>query len=105
MRLGMELSGAWYILEGEPGEHLVLEALGKRLSGIWTSEALAQAFLLRYPELGMRVSVLQSRALKEAFLRALGMLGVEGVLLDYQPGAHRAQMAQLEALLEEVRHA
>ncbi|MDM7325163.1 MAG: DUF3234 domain-containing protein, partial [Thermus sp.] len=43
----MALSGTWYILEGEPGEHLVLEALGKRLSGVWTSEALAKGFLAR----------------------------------------------------------
>ncbi|WP_243029351.1 DUF3234 domain-containing protein [Thermus altitudinis] len=102
---GMELSGTWYVLEGEPGEHLVLEALGKRLSGIWTSEALAQAFLERHPHLGMRVSPLASRALKEAFLRALGMLGVEGVLVDYEPGAHRARMAGLATLWQEVEHA
>ncbi|WP_243027227.1 DUF3234 domain-containing protein [Thermus albus] len=101
----MELSGTWYILEGEPGEHLVLEALGKRLSGIWTSEALAQSFLDRHPQLGMRVAPLASRALKEAFLRALAMLGVEGVLVDYEPGVHQARMARLEALWEEVKHA
>ncbi|MFX8008381.1 DUF3234 domain-containing protein, partial [Acinetobacter baumannii] len=57
----MDLSGPWYILEGEPGEHLVLEVLGQRLSGIWTSEALAQGFLARHPELGMRVSPLETR--------------------------------------------
>lgn len=101
----MDLSGPWYILEGEPGEHLVLEVLGQRLSGIWTSEALAQGFLARHPELGMRVSPLETRALKEAFLRALGMLKVDGVLVDYEPGAHRARMARVEVLLEEVRHA
>ncbi|TBH21695.1 DUF3234 domain-containing protein [Thermus thermamylovorans] len=100
-----ELSGTWYVLEGEPGEHLVMEALGQRLSGIWTSEALAQGFLARHPRLGMRVSPLESPALKEAFLRALGMLRVEGVLVDYEPGAHRARMARVEELLREVRRA
>ncbi|WP_038047101.1 DUF3234 domain-containing protein [Thermus caliditerrae] len=100
-----ELSGTWYVLEGEPGEHLVMEALGQRLSGIWTSQALAEAFLARHPDLGMRVSSLESPALKEAFLRALAMLKVEAVLVDYQPGVHQARMARVEALLEVMRHA
>jgi|UPI00035C9BE0 hypothetical protein len=100
-----DLSGDWYILEGEPGEHLVMEALGRRLSGLWTQEALAQAFLARHPDLGMRVARLESRALKEAFLRALSLLGVEAVLVDYQPGVHQAPMAKVEDLLEEVRRA
>ena len=99
------LSGIWYVLEGEPGEHLVMEALGRRLSGVWTDRALAERFLVFHPELGMRVSPLESRALKEAFLRALGMLKVEAVLVDYQPGAHRARLVRLEDLLEEVRRA
>ncbi|WP_337844556.1 DUF3234 domain-containing protein [Thermus sp.] len=100
-----DLSRVWYVLEGEPGEHLVVEALGRRLSGVWTEEALAQGFLDRHPHLGMRVSPLESRALKEAFLRALGLLGVEAVLVDYQPGAHRARVVEVEALLQEVRNA
>ncbi|GAB5602109.1 DUF3234 domain-containing protein [Thermus sp. FJN-A] len=100
-----DLSGDWYVLEGEPGEHLVLEALGERLSGIWTERALAEAFLARHPELGMRVSPLGSRALKEAFLRALGMLQVEAVLVDYRPGMHRARMMRVEDLLQEVQRA
>ncbi len=100
-----ELSGTWYVLEGEPGEHLVVEALGRRLSGIWTDSALAEAFLAHHGELGMRVSPLESRALKEAFLRALRMLQVEAVLLDYRPGVHRARVVRVEDLLEEVRHA
>jgi hypothetical protein len=97
-----ELSGTWYVLEGEPGEHLVVEALGRRLSGVWTTRAGAERFLAFYPELGMRVSPLESRALKEAFLRALK---VEAVLVDYQPGAHQARLAQVEDLLREVRRA
>lgn len=100
-----DLSRVWYVLEGGPGEHLVVEALGRRLSGVWTEEALAQAFLDRHPHLGMRVSPLESRALKEAFLRALGLLGVEAVLVGYQPGAHRARVVEVEALLQEVRNA
>lgn len=101
----LDLSRVWYVLEGGPGEHLVVEALGRRLSGVWTEEALAQAFLDRHPHLGMRVSPLESRALKEAFLRALGLLGVEAVLVDYRPGAHRARVVEVEALLQEVRDA
>lgn len=100
-----ELSGVWYVLEGEPGEHLVMEALGRRLSGVWTERALAEGFLAFHPELSMRVSPLETRPLKEAFLRALGMLKVEAVLVDYQPGAHRARLVRLEDLLEEVRRA
>ncbi|WP_117236718.1 DUF3234 domain-containing protein [Thermus sediminis] len=100
-----DLSGVWYVLEGEPGEHLVVEALGRRLSGVWTDRALAEGFLAFHPELSMRVSPLETRALKEAFLRALGMLQVEAVLVDYQPGAHRARLVGLEDLLEEVRRA
>jgi len=100
-----ELSGVWYVLEGEPGEHLVVEALGQRLSGIWTRRELAEAFLAHHPHLGMRVSPLESRALKEAFLRALGMLKVEAVMVDYRPGVHRAQVAKVAELLEEVRRA
>ena len=56
-------------------------------------------------DLGMRVSALESRALKEAFLRALGMLQVEAVMVDYRPGTHRAQVARVKDLLEEVRRA
>jgi hypothetical protein len=48
---------------------------------------------------------LESRALKEAFLRALGMLKVEAVLVDYQPGVHQARLLQVQDLLEEVRRA
>jgi hypothetical protein len=100
-----ELSGVWYVLEGEPGEHLVVEALGQRLSGIWTRRELAEAFLAHHPHLGMRVSPLESPALKEAFLRALGMLQVEAVMVDYRPGGHRAQVAKVVELLKEVRRA
>ncbi|AEV15960.1 hypothetical protein TCCBUS3UF1_9150 [Thermus sp. CCB_US3_UF1] len=100
-----DLSGTWYVLEGEPGEHLVLEALGQRLSGLWTSEELAQSFLARHPELGMRVSPLEGWTLKEAFLRALALLKVEAVLVDYRPGVHRARLVRLEDLLWEVRRA
>jgi hypothetical protein len=100
-----DLSGVWYVLEGEPGEHLVMEALGKRLSGVWSKRELAERFLALHPELGMRVSALESRALKEAFLRALGMLKVEAVLVDYQPGVHQARLLQVQDLLEEVRRA
>ncbi len=100
-----DLSGVWYVLEGEPGEHLVVEALGRRLSGVWTQEALAQGFLAHHPHLGMRVSPLESRALKEAFLRALGLLGVEAVLVDYRPGSHRARVVELGDLLKEVQNA
>ena len=100
-----DLSGTWYVLEGDPGEHLVVEALGERLSGIWTSRELAEAFLAHHPHLGMRVSALESRALKEAFLRALGMLQVEAVMVDYRPGTHRAQVARVKDLLEEARRA
>jgi len=100
-----ELSGTWYVLEGEPGEHLVVEALGQRLSGIWTSRELAEGFLAHHPHLGMRVGPLEGWALKEAFLRALRMLRVEAVMVDYRPGVHRAQVAKVEDLLKEVRRA
>lgn len=50
----------------------MVEALGERLSGIWTSRELAEAFLAHHPHLGMRVSALESRALKEAYLGPLG---------------------------------
>ncbi|MGC8875575.1 DUF3234 domain-containing protein [Thermus sp.] len=100
-----DLSGTWYVLEGEPGEHLVVEALGERLSGIWTSRELAEAFLAYHPHLGMRVSALEGWALKEAFLTALRMLRVEAVMVDYRPGTHRAQVAKVEDLLKEVRRA
>lgn len=100
-----ELSGTWYVLEGEPGEHLVVEAPGRRLSGIWTKRSLAEAFLAHHEGLGMRVSSLESRALKEAFLRVLGMLQVEAVLVDYRPGVHRARVVRVEELLKEVRDA
>lgn len=99
------LSGAWFILVGGPGEHLVLESLGRRLSAFWTERAGAEAFLRGHPELGMDVMPLEGWSLKEAFLLALKRLGVEGVLVDYTPGAHQAEMASIEDLLEEVRGA
>ncbi len=95
----------WYVLQGEPGEHLVLETPGRKLSAFWTEKALAEEFLKRYPHLGFTVEALKTRGLKEAFLRALGMLGVEALLLDYRPGVHRARMLGLEEALEEVRRA
>ncbi len=98
-----DLSGTWYVLEGEPGEHLVLEVLGERFSGIWTRREGAEAFLAAYPHLGMGVGALEGRALKEAFLRALARLGVGAVMVDYRPGTHGVPSVALEDLLEEVR--
>lgn len=99
------LSATWYVLQGGPGEHLVLETPERRLSAFWTDKALAEEFLRRYPEVGLSATALESRGLKEAFLRALGLLGVEALLVDYRPGDHRARMVRLEELLEEVRRA
>lgn len=53
----------------------------------------------------MEVMPLEGWPLKEAFLLALKRLGVEGLLVDYTPGAHQAEMASLEELLEEVQGA
>jgi hypothetical protein len=99
------LSGVWFVLVGGPGEHLVLESLGRRLSALWTRRQGAEAFLQAHFGLGMEVMALEDWPLKEAFLLALRRLGVEGVLVDYAPGAHRAEMASLDDLLKEVQGA
>ncbi|MER3537464.1 MAG: DUF3234 domain-containing protein [Thermus sp.] len=99
------LSGTWFVLLGEPGEHLVLESLGRRLSAFWTKREGAEAFLQAHPGLGMEVMALEGWPLKEAFLLALRRLGVEEVLVDYAPGAHQAKMASLEELLQGVQDA
>lgn len=104
------LSANWYILEDPlaPGEHVVLESLGQKLGVIWLSRAEALAFSQNSPAAaGMAVAKLDTWVLKEAFLRAVGHLGVDRLLVGYQPGQPSAQMLEshkaLSFFLEQSR--
>lgn len=99
------LKAAWYVLEDPqtPGEHLVLESLGQKLSAIWLSLEEARAFLEKTPgAAGMQVGKLEGYVLKEAYLTALGQLGVAQIVVGYQPGMFQAQVMPREKALERL---
>jgi len=99
------LKATWYVLEDPQvaGEHLVLESLGQRLSTIWLSQDEARAFMEKTPTAaGMQVGKLEGYALKETYLVALGRLGVNQIVVGYQPGMFQAQVIPREKALERL---
>lgn len=97
----------WFILQdpAAPGEHLILESVGLKLSALWLSEEEAEGFAGASPvALGMLVQRLEGWALKESYLSALGLLGVDKVLVGYQPGMPNAFTLDRINTLEAIRH-
>lgn len=96
----------WYVLEDPqaPGEHLVMESVGQKLAPLWLSQEEAEAFARQsLAARGMQVGRLEEPALKEAFLVALGLLGVTHVVVGYQPGQPQAVLLERIQALQEVR--
>lgn len=99
------LKATWYVLEDPqvPGEHLILESLGQKLSTIWFSQEEARAFMEKTPSTaGMQVGKLEGYVLKETYLIALGRLGVNQIVVGYQPGMLQAQVMPREKALERL---
>ncbi|MER3445146.1 MAG: DUF3234 domain-containing protein [Meiothermus sp.] len=100
------LQTPWHVLEdpAAPGEHLVMEALGRKLVPVWLSQEEAEVFLRLSPAAqGMRVGRLEGFLLKEAFLTALGLLGVTHVVVGYRPGQPQAVVLERSAALGEIQ--
>lgn len=101
------LDSDWFILQdpAAPGEHLVLESVGLKLSALWLSGEEAQGFAVTSPVAeGMLVQKLEGWTIKESYLLALGLLGVGKVLVGYQPGMPSAFSLDREATLRAIRH-
>lgn len=99
------LTQDWFILQdpAAPGEHIVMESVGLKLSPMWTSGLEAELFASNPAAQGMLVQKLDTPTLKESYLLALGMLGVERVLVGYQVGMPDAQGMDLETALRLIR--
>jgi hypothetical protein len=96
----------WYILEDPqaPGEHLVMESVGQKLAPLWLSHEEAEAFARQSPAArGMQVGRLEEPVLKEAFLVALGLLGVRQLVVGYRPGQPQAVLLERVGVLGEIR--
>lgn len=99
------LDSGWFILQDPiaPGEHLVMESMEVKLTPLWLSPEEAQTFAHRSPAAqGMLVQKLDTPTLKESYLLALGMLGVERVVLGYQPGIPNTQSMGLKQALKQA---
>lgn len=97
----------WFILQDPtaPGEHLILESVGLKLSALWLATEEAEGFTQASPAAqGMLVQKLEGWALKESFLVALGLLSVDKVLVGYQPGLPGAFTLDRANTLEAIHH-
>jgi len=97
----------WFVLQDPeaPGEHIVLQSLGLKLSPLWLSRQEAQGFAQKSPAAeGMLAQRLQSITLKESYLLALNVLGVNRVLIGYQPGMPIAASLDLAQTLGAIHH-
>ena len=100
------LTQDWFILQDPtaPGEHIVMESVGLKLSPMWTSQLEAQLFAGSSPAAqGMLVQNLNSPILKESYLLALGILGVQRVVVGYKIGMPSAQGMEVETSLRLIR--
>lgn len=96
----------WYVLEDPqaPGEHLVMESVGQKLAPVWLSQEEAETFVRQSPaSRGMQVGRLEDLVLKEAFLVALGLLGVRQLVVGYQPGQPQAVLLERAQALREIQ--
>ncbi|PZA08229.1 MULTISPECIES: DUF3234 domain-containing protein [unclassified Meiothermus] len=99
------LKATWYVLEDPqvPGEYLILESLGQKLTAIWLNQDEARAFMAKTPSAaGMQVEKLEGYALKETYLAALGRLGVDQLVVGYQPGVLQARLIPREKALQRL---
>lgn len=96
----------WFILQDPtaPGEHIVMESVGLKLSPMWISQLEAQLFANSSSAAqGMLVQNLNTPILKESYLLALGMLGVQRVVVGYKIGMPSAQGMEVETALRLIR--
>lgn len=100
------LEAPWYVLEDPqaPGEHLVMESVGQKLAPVWLSQEEAEVFARQSPAArGMQVGRLEDFALKEAFLLAVGLLGVGQLVVGYRPGQPQAVLLERAQALREIQ--
>lgn len=92
----------WFILQdpATPGEHIVLESVGVKLTPLWLSSDEAEQFANENPAAkGMQVQRLETPVFKEAFIQAVAMLGVKRLLVGYRIGRPSGQAVELEVAL------
>ena len=95
----------WWIIENPEvaGELITLAAGEIKYALVFSNLEIAQSFLTGMNDPSLKIASLQSWVIKDAFLTAAKILGVDRVLFDYVRGHHSAQSAALESLMAQVK--